>query len=582
MNPISSLDTQPTRPTSTSIHREHCAQCSSLCKLDGEILEAQSTVDRLEFEVCENKSRLERLLGERKAMKAKLNAVHDRLTRKLPLELIARIFRFCMPDDDGSISPRNSKKKGKNKVTLPPMPLLLGSISKMWQDIAWSIPHLWTCMTVYLRSTYDPCQLDAASAWLARSKVLPLSVHIKTVASRKGSKGPDPIIELINQHSSRWRKLTLAEVTASLVSQVRGDGTGAPALQTLYIATVTTSSRRVPQQFVLDNVLPSPAKIDVRGFSFSATKINWANATHIRLGGLCVAECVTLFRTARGMVECQLEEALSQNEIAHPNQIPDEPIVHHLLSLNVASGSVDLLSRFLYLPSLTTLSYKHTGTDDIEDDIEAVRLSLDRWGCHLTVLCLEGIRIRQADLIQLLGKPPFPLLESLSLVRFTVDHHFLGLLHPKSQCVAAQHVQSSSSSSSSSDSENHFLPRLRSLSFHVSSDCTNFSWKAVLSLFPIHRPTRLGESESEREDGHVAPRRRLPTLQHLGITLDSGRAARIVRGYSSDLLRIADSGQADLSLTVPEGNRDLIKEFKEAQSASSARKPKYSSLVGLI
>ncbi|KAJ3516035.1 hypothetical protein NLJ89_g1375 [Agrocybe chaxingu] len=548
MNPISSLDTQPTHPISTSSHREHCAQCSSLGKLDGEILEAQSTLNRLEFEVCETKSRLERLLGERKAMKAKLNAVHDRLTTKLPLELIAWIFRFCLPDDDGSTPPRPSKSRCRKKVILPPIPLLLGSVSKMWRDIAWSIPHLWTCMSVHLRSAYDPCQLDAASAWLRRSKMLPLAVHIKNARSRTKSKSVDPIILLINQHSSRWRNVTLT-LPASLLAEVRGDGGGAPILQTLYISTSTTSSRRVPQHLLLDNVNPSPTRVDVQGLSFSATKIDWVNATHVRFEGLHVAECLALFQAAPRMVACKLSSTTAwRHNGAPPNHhIPNQPFIHHLLTfdLKMLNGeSPDVLFEALALPSLDILTYH----DARSFDLDVVRLSLERWGCYVTALCLDEVKVKHKELVQLLRAPPFLHLESLSLSDFTVTTHFLSLLSetPKLQIMRSQ---------------GHFLPRLRSLSFSVLSE-RNFSWGDILSLFPS--PT--GDIDTTAQNQNQRQRIRPQVLQQLKIVLNSRprSASRIDSSDSARLLEVIDNIGVDLSLKVEPGGRDLIEEMRNS------------------
>ena len=75
-------------------------------------------------------------------LKSDVNAAHDRVIGRLPIELISRVFRFCMPDDKPQPLDRNLGDSTPwiscflNPQHLP------GSVSTQWREIAWSTPQM--------------------------------------------------------------------------------------------------------------------------------------------------------------------------------------------------------------------------------------------------------------------------------------------------------------------------------------------------------------------------------------------------------------------------------------------------------
>ena len=192
-----------------------------------------------------------------------MNAAHDRVISRLPIELISRVFRFCMPDDEPQPLDQNL---GDSTPWISCFPQhLLGSVSIQWWDIAWSSPQIWNVIllrlhpdTLQLGGLLAP-QLQVVAAHLLRSDAFPLSIRMQWHPSHGGMYNNanifQPIINLLNSSSDRWRVLDL-KLPPTLIMRMYGKDSGSLQLHTLHFSDTPI------QQYLLpcNAVQPIPQK----------------------------------------------------------------------------------------------------------------------------------------------------------------------------------------------------------------------------------------------------------------------------------------------------------------------------------
>ena len=104
--------------------------------------------------------------------------------RSLPLEILCRIFRMCIPDNDFK------------RPTMYAAPLLLGQVCKHWRDVAWNEPTLWTRPRIWFYDGANPTgsQLlrSALDLYRAHSKDADFALSINQTLG-------------FNSHGQYWR-----------------------------------------------------------------------------------------------------------------------------------------------------------------------------------------------------------------------------------------------------------------------------------------------------------------------------------------------------------------------------------------
>ncbi|KAF8172870.1 hypothetical protein BJ912DRAFT_90217 [Pholiota molesta] len=160
---------------------------------------------------------LSTLKALRTANNTKVNTVHGSLSR-LPIELVSYIFMYLRPlpmkpcNRFDSEKPTDVRKSMKNL-------LLLGAVCRAWRSLAWSLPQLWTTISVNLYDERENAP-GMINQWLDRSDELPLYVYLYTECRRldSGLLAPHPygyesyigrLTYPINQCSERWFYLNL-------------------------------------------------------------------------------------------------------------------------------------------------------------------------------------------------------------------------------------------------------------------------------------------------------------------------------------------------------------------------------------
>ncbi|KAJ7157561.1 hypothetical protein C8R43DRAFT_996927 [Mycena crocata] len=193
------------------------------------------------------------------------------LARRLSEDVVREIFLACLPTEgDAVMSSREA-------------PLLLGQVCSSWRKIAFSTPHLWRSLHIVVPNKARMPQITAAaSAWLTRSGVLPISLTLVVSVQCEG-RAPgastcnvETMIGILTDFAPRWKrvKITLSPHTIlTPLTNLRPEDV--PMLESIELTSVGSGSW---------HNLVLPLKIPWRRFTFlSSPTIRKASFTS--LGG---------------------------------------------------------------------------------------------------------------------------------------------------------------------------------------------------------------------------------------------------------------------------------------------------------
>lgn len=154
----------------------------------------------------------------------------------LPPEVLAEIFTFCLID---SISTPRALSGIIPEMERPPYlspahpPLIFGQVCTLWNKVALATPQLWQCFSVSVPNYHSVESLGhtVVDSWLARSKVLPVSVSINIKSPAVGYPTVTKSLLLV---AHRIKHLHLS-VPLSQLYPLRQIGTQMPMLETLSV-----------------------------------------------------------------------------------------------------------------------------------------------------------------------------------------------------------------------------------------------------------------------------------------------------------------------------------------------------------
>ncbi|CAA7270695.1 unnamed protein product [Cyclocybe aegerita] len=483
----------------------------------------------LEERILDTKKVLDGLIEEHRAFRSKLNEVHDPLFKKLPPELVSRVFIACLPENKNN--PNEAGYLDPLPLSLPirrsSTPLLLASICEIWRQLAFATPQLWSSIFIQLKPENVQYQTKVVERWLGRSGGVPLSLHIVYREWRPGNVHATsidsfiPIIDLLNQHSDRWQDLDLA-LPHPLISRLGRNSQAATRLNTIRVAL----HRDAPvgtHLFPITDVLPVPTVVDIMGLPFSSANVSWRSVTSVKFGWIDVGECLALFQQAPQMTSCAIE--FLQDAPAGFVTLPQHLVHRHLHSLTIDTSSPASMGPLCYsliLPSLKELVYGPYGR------LESLHSLVARSSCPLTKLnlTLNGA-CTPTNLADFLHQTP--MLESLSFGPIRLNDDLLGLFANTAPATDAQ-----------DERENIFLPHLQELAIR---QCRRlFSWASIPKLFPL--ASDIGNFP----------------LKSLTLDISGDYDPAIDDGESAN--RILDLIDGGVNIAIKGINRDLIQEAR--------------------
>ncbi|KAH8091699.1 hypothetical protein BXZ70DRAFT_476761 [Cristinia sonorae] len=184
-----------------------------------------------------------------------LNKVIPPISR-LPVEVLADIFRWCLPDTATVFTPR--RRLSWISVT---------HVCRYWRDVALQTPTLWTAIPVGQGS------VPFAKEFLARSRRSPLRIYITVnVALRKWAS----ISRSISQELGRVKQLTIFTPSSSLLAFQDHAPPSFPSLRNLDLSQPPKEKSRVLPAFCAHILSHSPIldKLKIREY-----RIQWKTFT---------------------------------------------------------------------------------------------------------------------------------------------------------------------------------------------------------------------------------------------------------------------------------------------------------------
>jgi len=339
----------------------------------------------------------------------------------LPPELWGKIFVESLP----------------NQRYIPPekanAPMALCQVCSAWRSAAFSIPQLWSSISVTVSTSSDVEKMkDGVQAWLGRSGALPLSLSLGGVQTRSVESPRrlclDPILDEFISFIGRWEAVQL-DVTGDFRGLVLGIGTlRAPLLRRfegLQQFDAWTLVRPLvsflgASPFLTDIVWDLPF-VDGRGPPTARSGLPWSQLTrfesHRAIG---VEEFVGVLRRCPSLVEGSFRLVAGIDDLDSPQ--PTTSLVHHsLTTLTIYFGDDELepFLEHLTLPMLHDLTVK-TGLPYSFSSQNAFVEFLSRCQPPMERLTLEGVGNQGAQLVDLLRLTPY-------ITDLSIHHRFLNL-----------------------------------------------------------------------------------------------------------------------------------------------------------
>ncbi|KAF8636960.1 hypothetical protein AX17_003136 [Amanita inopinata Kibby_2008] len=350
-------------------------------------------------------------------------------TNQLPREILAEIFKHCLPDAEDI------------RTNLKDMaPLLLCSICKSWRSLAQAMPELWSTMMFCVRTTnMDQGKVDAfIDAWMERSGDLPLMILLTFLPNLIWVTGSDfvhGLLKTLSRYSSRWEHIDFDLTFAPsmplpplgempLLRSIRCTGTGSDLCHPFISNPRLTRLHWPCSKFILSN--PS---------------IRWSQITHLSFEtGMTSYTVIKTIETCPELVELV---AIADEDLGRDRRLPRKPRVKHrkLRKLDVLlQQNCGFLLDSLLLPALTDLTldndsdhayegksfifhpvWKHFSRFLTHSQCKLEKLTLNNSGCNTSVFlkCLQHESLLGLTYLKLANVYNEPLFTDEVLARLT-------------------------------------------------------------------------------------------------------------------------------------------------------------------
>ncbi|KAJ7157308.1 hypothetical protein C8R46DRAFT_1293871 [Mycena filopes] len=361
-----------------------------VAQINALLVEPLSRLKGLDGQIADLQKAIDELVAERDTVGAFV-ATHQALIspgRRLPFEIIQRIFVACLPTHRNCI------------MSATEAPVLLGRICSSWRAISLVTPRLWCSLHVaepkedHMRQRFKEHskekfvqRLEITKTWLSRSGQCPLSISFQGNTQSRGdvtvTRGRS-FIQAIIPFAPRWTDITLRASSSAvkLLSSITKDNV--PLLQRLEVSTVEGS-------------LPLFDAPSLTEFTVTGRHVWIEDLADIRWEGL----------TLLSLEVCSLM-------LDPDNVLVDEPgrvLVPLLQSLHITGFSQGIQTMFRRL-SLRELRRLEVTSEYALDDELHTPISVEDFLTFLAIsYCLERLRIgtpmfTPSSLVQLLRGLP--------------------------------------------------------------------------------------------------------------------------------------------------------------------------------
>ena len=353
----------------------------------------------LEGEIESIDTMMAQFAQRRASLRRKINAMSP--TARIPPEILAEIFQIaCQPVDNGH----------RQAVT----PLFLGSICRLWRDIVWSTPLLWSTILLRVSRKQPGAQVQLLADWLLNARSAPLS--IKLIADDENEYvvcAFQAIMRVLVARSDYW--LTFDSFLPPQCHHIFKN-INFPMLTSvsLHPPKISISTFSTPPDMFL--TAPKLLNVDLSGYHFASMVLPWEQVRRFKTQLLTVTESLNILRQSPNLQECQLEYVYSSDSFITKTIMFHAHLKHFDVML-LKAASVSLFDS-ITLPSLSHLRIHYSGPEQLP--LSSITFLILRSACNLERFTVE-IRSDDADLISCLEMIP-------SLIYFRLE--ILGSKHP--------------------------------------------------------------------------------------------------------------------------------------------------------
>ena len=331
--PIHSHKTIPPSPTPHLHHTIQAPNATEAIRLREALRLATPIVPQLDDDI----SHLQMLLDElRRKREPLLNFIAEQNTilapiRRLPAEILAKIFVLCMNYDTSSFDPMQS-------------PLLVGRVCRGWRQVALSTQKLWSSITVTnYRSSSKMVKL-----WMSRAISAPLTIHLDSTYRSAGE--IESAIAVLVQYCDRWQHLDMNfyRTPPSCLTSIRRN---LPLLESLRIRSSTA--------FVnIFEVAPHLHTLSLDSWtSRIRLKVPWSQLTELETEVSCSTDGLYTLKLMPNLVKCTMHKSNNSGSVL-PHNITILTL-SHLRFFCLLSIRPDNIFNHLHLPTISALRIRY-------------------------------------------------------------------------------------------------------------------------------------------------------------------------------------------------------------------------------
>ena len=310
------------------------------------------------------------------------------LIRKLPIEILQKIFVACLPTAHNAVMSRWEP------------PILLTQVCSSWRNVAHATPQLWNTIHIAVPCNksgrysteypnpeeYIVRRRDAVIEWLSRSATYPLDISLSHWGTSALERFYDKIIDILIRFSERWRDVRFSAPYLALAPVVTLPPSKVPLLETLsfdFFPQVSVHpvylTRLDQSDWMTSGVLKAPKlrELLLRGLwlahltDVTRLLVNWSQLTNISIEGtswgassqsLTVLKAYNLLSLCRNLITCRLEIGsitAQAGELETTTHLISLPFLIKL-SIREESTSLSRLFTLLHLPSLNCIEFHTT------------------------------------------------------------------------------------------------------------------------------------------------------------------------------------------------------------------------------
>ncbi|CAA7265317.1 unnamed protein product [Cyclocybe aegerita] len=337
------------------------------------------------------------------------------LVLSLPVELLVEVFIWVIETHNGYRFPL-------------PAQLTLGRVCRLWRNVIWRTPRLWTLISIAASHTRCSAQAKLLKGWIGRAQGMPLRVHLKTHLLPQE---PLELYDVFLASSSQWASFSLSGGPfKQFCDRLRMSKPKFDLLASLVLCPYRqflSSSASIQWHFADAPQLRTLRSYENRAIGLARLPLH---QIHDLEANFDTVEWLSLLGRLRSLRKCRLILNLS---FAQP--LPHEIVLPKLTELcicvehtsTLAPSCIGSILSTITVPRLQSLHvlrwYQRFPFSDLVNMIE-------RSGNPLTRVSIDVLELRETDLFDLLQNSPC--LTELSARRgLSLSDRIINLLNPQ-------------------------------------------------------------------------------------------------------------------------------------------------------